>query len=363
MCAILQTFAAHYHFLLLERQNATYEQALSAVILAYEFTIEVIKTYDPEVVLIWNEFYPLSKVTQYVCDMLNKKTMYLEYGLIPGTIQIDILGQVGESWISRRSKYFDSLKIDSNDITHAEKTMEYLKNSGINRRRQLPIGGLKEKLKGINKKIILLAGHNNYCSGVFPYDVHAKRLHSPIFRDSPQLFKEISKVAQENDWFVVYKPHPYAKNVAYKQKASDHFLVIDNENINECVDLCDVIVTVLSQVSYVGLIRNKPVVMLGLTPLLSKGCSYEAFKYDDITLKIREALENQTTPEMQRCWVEHVARLLKYSLYYYDNSFMDRFDTQSTVDFANKLRLYGEKDIDDFSLTKHSFKYSAGKIR
>ncbi len=350
----LQAYAAHYHYLLQERNEVTYEQALSGVIQAYNFTCQVLHTYNPHLTIIWNEFFPLSKVAQFACDMMKMKTAYLEFGILPGTIQIDYLGQVGESWIARESKFFNSLKITKSDLTDARKTLRYYKSSKINRREQPDYGKLDLLLKGINKKIIFLAGHNNYSSGVFPYDLNARNLHSPIYRDSWELFEEIAKISKENNWFLVFKPHPYSKKNIPKERRTDHFLIVDSVNINECIDLSDVVVTILSQVSYMALIRDKSVVMLGKTALLNKGCSYEAFSSNLVASQIKNAIAKKNAVAMQKNWVDHVARLLKYYLYLYKSDYEDELPAKSVKDFADALILMINTEVDDLALVKYN---------
>ncbi|XPS85874.1 putative capsule polysaccharide biosynthesis [Desulfosarcina variabilis str. Montpellier] len=352
--ALVHTFAAHHQYLTLERKEISYEEALSSVTIAYNFTIDVINSYKPDVVFIWNEFYPLSKVAKYISDLLEYKSIYLEYGLLPGTLQADKLGQVGESWIARQFEKFNSLEIDDSDLEKAKKAIEYFKETGINRRKQPQYGNLLKKIDKKNKKLIFLAGHNNYSSGMFPYDHHAKRLHSPFLRDSNHLFETVLKIAEQNDWFVIYKPHPYSKKQIFKPENSKHYEIIDNENINECVDTCDVVVTVLSQVSYLGLIRNKPVVMLGYTPMVGKGCSYEAFKEESIEGAIKDALIGKNAKNMHDRWIEHAARLLKYSLFYYSKSNNDKFAARTSSEFIKMIDAYVMDDLDDFSMVKKS---------
>ena len=67
----------------------------------------------------------------------------------------------------------------------------------------------------------------------------------------------------------------------------------------------------MSQVSYLALIREKPVVMLGYIQLRQQGCTYEAFERD----RIEEILSEAIREEMREAFTCHVARLEKAYLY------------------------------------------------
>lgn len=350
----LYSYAAQFHYLLRERHEVSFEQALSAVVEAYQYTCDILQKYNPSVTLIWNEFYALSRVAQFACDMMSKKTAYLEYGILPGTIQIDCLGQVGESWIAREPELFDSLEIGEEDLRNAQLALSFYRESGLNRRNQPEYGGLKQQLEGIDKPIIFLAGHNNYSSGVFPYDVNARNLHSPLFRDSFHMFEEVAGIARSNEWFVVFKPHPFSKKYLPEQRSADHYLIVDDVNIIECMDVCDLVATVLSQMSYMALIRRKAVVMMGYSPLYAKECSYEAMTIDSIANQIRRALVHEDASRMQAAWEAHVARLLKYYLYLYRVDKDESVPAQPIQEFVRKLVALAEGDIDDYGLTQTS---------
>ena len=73
----------------------------------------------------------------------------------------------------------------------------------------------------------------------------------------------------------------------------------------------------VSGVSYISLIRGKPLVELAYTPLKSKGCCYEPDSEADIEFKIKKALKDGYTTEQEKAFIRHVAQVNKY--YYFDD--------------------------------------------
>lgn len=92
----------------------------------------------------------------------------------------------------------------------------------------------------------------------------------------------------------------------------ENVIFVDDVDINGMVDLSDVVVTILSTVSYIGLIRQKPVVMLGYTQLKEKGCTYEAFDRNNIEFILKKSFYKGLTIYMKEAFIHHIAKLKKY---------------------------------------------------
>ena len=91
--------------------------------------------------------------------------------------------------------------------------------------------------------------------------------------------------------------------------------IVSDVNSNSLIDNIDLCVTIVSQVSYISLIRDTSVLMLGYTQLVGKGCCYEAFQEKKLEKQLVKAIERGLTARMKNKFVEHTARLLKYNLY------------------------------------------------
>ena len=107
----------------------------------------------------------------------------------------------------------------------------------------------------------------------------------------------------------------------------ENVINFDDLEIHDVIDMADVTVTILSQTSYVALIRKKPVVMLGYNQIRGKGCVYEAYEKNNIEKEIEMAILNGLSRKQEQYFYKHVAQLLKYYLY---------------EDFLNENHTYGK---------------------
>lgn len=282
---------------------------------AYLYSFFLMKILNPKIVIVWNMFHPLSQVAVNVAAQLQLPVWYAEFGLLPNTICIEKEGQMGRSFAACNPEKFNALSISDIDKKNAEYALEYYNTHDTGRHAQKVYGSLGDEVirRAKGRPIIFYAGHNDLASGTYPRTELAQKYHSPIFADSFECLYFLKKLAKNNNIFLLYKPHPlwHFDNITHDEEG---FMRVENANINECIDISDVTCTVLSQVSYLALIRKKPVVMLGYTQLKGKNLTYEAYTKEDILPAIEKALLEGWTKEKEQLFIEHVARLLKYNL-------------------------------------------------
>lgn len=242
--------------------------------------------------------------------------IYVENGVLPGTLAFDKHGQMGESFPAVHHEEFQQIPVSIEEQRHAEKVIAFLKDSGLNRYQQKEdadfIQSIRDKLLP-DRPVILFAGGLDHMSGLVPHNERAKKYHSPIFGTSEEAARYLKELAMENGWNLIYKAHPWLPS---KMESDENgFLCINKGNINDLIDLCDVVVTIVSQVSYLALIRNKPAVMLGYIQLRQQSCTYEAFEREKIPDVLSEAVRDGIREEMKEAFISHVARLEKAYLF------------------------------------------------
>lgn len=289
---------------------------------AYLFTLMVIRMLRPNLVMIWNAFHPLSQAAEAASRLSDVPVGYAEFGVLPGSMNVDFTGQMGESSVAQNGAAFNALPVEPEDMDNARLALDLFYETGLNRRKQPDYGDrdLKARVQGMaaGRPVVFFAGHNDLASGMFPYGEHARKYHSPIFSSSGEGARALMDIAKENGWFLLYKPHPFYQKDGSEETPA-HVLRVGDVNINECVDIADVTCTILSQVSYVARIRKKPTVMLGYNQMRDKGIAYEARSIEAIAPAIASALEKGITAKQEEAWVEHTARLLRYYLYRWDH--------------------------------------------
>lgn len=293
-----------------------YAEAL--VYYTHLYTKTYIESCHPMCVIVHNKLYPMHDVIIKTCEEQGVKALYFEFGALPGTFALEDKGQMGASHVSTDYEEFKKLPVSDEELKKAKSVCDFLKTSGLNRNQQVVHDNTEfwNRLKK-DRPIILYAGQNDYDSGICPYTEYSRKYHSPIFENSDQAAVFLADLAKKYDWNLIYKPHPLP--VKHGRCLGDNLpsnvIWISDIDINEIIDKADVVVTILSQVGDVALIRDKAVVMLGYTQLRGKGCAYEAYNQDEIEKVLVEAVEKGYTDEQKAAFVRHVAQVNKYYLY------------------------------------------------
>lgn len=268
-------------------------------------------------VVIWNAFKYHHMIFAAMCKERNIKLMFAEFGAIPGTVVFDEGGQMGESWPATHPEEFNALPVSEEDCTEAARLIAALRQSGLNRNAQqdgLALDDLTVRLKP-DRPTLLFAGQCDRDSGIIPYNETARRFHSPSFPSTVDAVIHAAKIAAANDWNLIFRPHPIAKQEAYDPRLPKNVIVFTEGSINDIIDLSDVVVTTLSSTVYVSLIRETPCVMLGYNQIHGKGCAYEALDKDSIEAVLQQAVHDGYTEAQKAAFIRHVAQMGKYYLF------------------------------------------------
>ncbi len=291
-----------------------------AYLLAYyaeKLCNELLKGIEPKFIILWNEFFAFHHILKNVAEKQGIPTFFMEFGVIPGTFSLDRMGNMGNSFPAVCGEQFKKKEVDETDLDHANRVLDYCKRSGLNRNRQ-PVNDVLETIKTRIKPgrpVIFYAGVNDYESGLYPYTKETKEHHSPFLKSSIEGLSLLAKIARQNDWNLIYKPHPRILAFKNDYHYPRNVIVVDNVDVNAVIDFSDVVVTILSALAYTSLIRETPLVMLGYIQLREKGCCYEAFDKANVELVIKQALKDGYTAEQSRHFLYHVAQLLKHDLF------------------------------------------------
>lgn len=280
-------------------------------------SMHIVESLKPEIVVLWNQFSCTHSILDYVCKKFNITVRYWEFGVLPGTFGLESKGQMGESWPAVQPSEFSSLSIDESDVFSAKKTLKYLYESKLNRNVQ-PKDAIPDHIQSIannGRKTVLYIGQNDFESGLLPYTAHSAKFHSPAYSSSLDALDELSLLAKKNNWNLIYKPHPImSRYYGIPSELPENITYVDAVNMEALIDICDVVVTILSTTAYSSLIREKATMCLGYTQLKGKGCTYEAFDRVELESELKSALKYGVTAEMSEKWVVHVAQLMKYYL-------------------------------------------------
>lgn len=294
-----------------------------ATLLAFEaerYFRELICILNPKLVMTWNNWGNNSVVPATIAREKRIPVISAERGFIEGTIMLSPDG-FGKDSVNVTPDKFCALPVNDDDTKKAKMLIDYICGSGYNRYTQ-PLNDVIERLKlKINngKKTLLLVGSFDCENPAFPQSEETKKLYSPMFGTSFDAMTYISKLCNKNDWNIIFKPHPLMAKIdrSAKRKYPVNVDYIEDANINDLLDIADVVVCLISGVSYIALMRGKPLVELTYTPLKGKECCYEVSSENDIEPMIKEALKNGFTTRQSEAFIKHVAQINKY--YFFDD--------------------------------------------
>ena len=290
---------------------------IDKIVMIILYTERMLDIINPEIMIIMDSVQPIHRIIRDVAEKKGITMIYTHAGVVPGTVAFDLGGEVGESIPSLYPEAFKQLAVDANEIEFAQKVVNYLFQSRANRKKQPDKYTVSDLINLIdsNKKTIFFAGQNDVRSYMVPYSKKTQQYYSPVFSSSVEAANYIADICNDEDWNIVYKPHPMYKKNNEREMLSDSIIYIDECDINDLIDISDLTVTILSSINYISLIRNTPVLMLGYGWLKGSGCTYEAFDASQIHDQLKKAMHYGYTKEQKESFFRHMAQCLKYYVY------------------------------------------------
>ncbi len=282
-----------------------------------KFINHVIETLKPQIMMSQGSVLPLYEMIGHLGKQNGVKMVYVHPGVIPGTMSLDVDGEIGASLPALYPDKFSKLPVDSEELRQANRIINYIEATGANRKVLVKNDALQEIRAKIspNKKTILFAGQHDVCSYMIPHTQEAKDYYSPIFEKSIDAAVCLANLCERNGINFIYKPHPdYIREDEIKKLPSSA-IYVEKINLHELIDYSDLVVTILSTTSYNALFRETPVLMIGYNWLKGSGCTYEAFEEKLIEDQMLFALKNGYTKEQKENFVRHIAVCLKYYVY------------------------------------------------
>jgi len=289
---------------------------LARMILQFEQTID---SYEPDYVYLWNQFNVFHSIAAKLLQIRRISYGFFHDGVLPGSIALDVDGEMGESWIAREPQRFLDVKVSSTDIARASNFLDrlalgepgrYIQQDDISAKEALRISGLDDR------PVILLAGQNDWHSGIKPRS-KKRILHSHIFPGSTEALMAMDEVAGDLGVTILFKPHPGTKDkyTFLRQDVLKNSLVLSSVSMQSCLDLADAVMTIASQTCYVALIAGKPVIMLGKNQITGKGLTYDAECQEDIPDLIINSISDPLKVDRRRELSKHVAQLERCYLF------------------------------------------------
>ena len=283
--------------------------------------LAALETHAPDHVFLWNQFNALHRHFAHILDLRGIPRSFFHDGLLPGSIAMDLDGEMGESWIARDPERFQAIPVTSDDRGRAADFLAHLKTMDLHRHVQVDGVSVQEMI-AINRRhdrpLVFYAGQADWHAGLRP-DGPDRALHSPFYKSSLEALADLDRLAGEMGFYLLFKPHPLSRDRHVFLAAEDYpnTLILSSVTLQSCIDAAQVVVTIASQTCYVALMAGKPVVMLGRNQLTGKGLTYDLQARDALADTLLRALSDPLGADRAENLADHVARLEQIYLFDY----------------------------------------------
>lgn len=289
------------------------------------FMRDLLRDVRPALCVLWHEFNGFHYTLTHVCREIGLPFLYIEYGVLPGSINLDPGGQMAESWVARDHERFRALPIGPEDKSRAGDYLVWAREGRHTRKPQagaVDIAPIVARARDAGRRVIFYAGQNDWGSGIIPPTLPEARTHSPFYEDTLDALRCLSEVAEQLDWHVLFKPHPMVeeRHKNFEVPYPDRVDCVIGANIFDCMDQSDLTTTLFSGVSYLALIHDRPVLMLGINHLYKKGCAYEIESRSQLAEALDRAIRDGFTDDQRRNWRRHVAQLWRHYLFAFEDA-------------------------------------------
>lgn len=240
--------------------------------------------------LIWGTTAPKSRMFLHLCQELGIEYQIIERGHFPGTLSVDPIGQFGASVMPRLVQHvahpettdldarFDAIR------TWYQDQSDKAAYAKFQRRDTRDIATMK-RARSFGRPIILVIGGNDQGAGVVGPDPDPLRVN--WFGTSDQAFTLIRRLVSQKfpDALLVLRPHP-----SQAPQEADFVLVARDSALDDLVDHADLCISVATSASAFCLIKDKPLLTLGLSELNGSGVGIAITDETHLLSAIRHAV-------------------------------------------------------------------------
>lgn len=217
--------------------------------------------------LIWGTTAPKSLMFLHLCKELGIEYQIIERGHFPGTLSVDPMGQFGTSVIPRLVQHVSRKESADLDARFDAIRKWYYKQSDnaaytkFQRRDTREIAVMKRS-RSFGRPVILVIGSNDQGAGVVGPNPDPLRVN--WFGTSDDAFNIIRQLISKKfpEALLVLRPHP-----SQTTQETDFVLVARDSALDDLVDHADLCISVATTSSALCLIKDKPLLTLGLSEL------------------------------------------------------------------------------------------------
>lgn len=277
----------------------------------------VIQILQPSLILCWHQWISTTIIGRELAEAHNIPSAFLHEGMLPGSMTLDHRGMMAES----HSVGAMLNPEDPEALVYQEKAdqlISHVRSNKLERKAHKGTVDIEDVLRTAKSngwRTVFYAGINDWHSGNLPADHPRAKIHSPFYRDTDEGLQALLSLAEEHDFFVLFKPHPIIYPHLYD--SHERLATIHEATGVDCILATDITVTLLSSISYLSLTHEKPTVLLGRNTMSGTGAAYELSSRENLADCLEAAFAAVDMPGRIDNYRWHVAALLKDHLYSY----------------------------------------------
>lgn len=243
--------------------------ALASIGELYAYWRGILTRHKVKMFLIWGNTAPKSRLFIHLCTELGIEYQIIERGHFPGTLSIDPMGQFGTGAPPRLVSHAGATAPTGPDpeARFQEIRAWYDAQKDHAAYAQFQKRGTRDleiiaRARAQNRPVILVIGGNDQGGGVVTADPDPLRVN--WFGSSDQAFATIRGLVASKfpDALLVLRPHP-----SQAAQSADFVLVARETALDDLIDAADLCITIGSTSRAICLLKDKPLLSLGLTEL------------------------------------------------------------------------------------------------
>lgn len=249
---------------------------------------------QPSVVLVWGTILPQSVILQQLAQQKGLPCWVIERGLLPDTLMIEMVGQVGQSELNWSFTLNQALKATNETALFHAAQKSYLARCETKYAQAefLDAPAFAAKFNPQGKKLVAALLQYDPASSFVPADYAGARIHTTGFASSAAAIQHLAAAAAQQDCLVIVKPHPMDED-DYSALETAHLRVIREVNLHSLIRAADVVACMASSTQFEALLYEKPLLLLARSPLANKGVAYEPRTADELPTVLKAALERR----------------------------------------------------------------------
>ena len=231
---------------------------------------------------------------------------------MPGTVEIDRHGHLVNTSITNDLKFFNKKSLSEDDLKVTRDYLELVKRNNYSKKHQPINSSLPSNL---NTPIIFLAGIDE--NAVASNSIHSSRrkVFSPHYKNENELLMALIEICKKNNFTLLYKQHPNVQLVS-PAAHGDGYLLVNDFNSLDLIDQSDLLITIGSTLHVHSLMRLKPVLIAGNSPLIKYDLVSHLRSKQDLELTLKACLGSVVNYDGL---IEYMSRLIKYYSFSYSS--------------------------------------------